>query len=223
MEATDQAAEQVVRITLASGEAAIRLTGAAAANVAAALAAAAASGGRTKGRARLQTMLRTGRELRVFQLPRGQLEGFAREARRYGVLYAVVRADGGGPIDLIVKAEDASKINRIAERLSLGTVEAPPPGAEKARTETGVRARRDASEVVGELLGNQKEVDGAPLARPAATARSGPSSGTALHSGRNSAEVPRRSVEAEMRAIERGRPASRHRSLRTRTREHGQR
>ena len=84
MEATDQAAEQVVRITLAGGETAVRLTGAAAANVAAALAAAAASGGRTKGRARLQTMLRTGRELRVFQLPREQLGGFAREARRYG-------------------------------------------------------------------------------------------------------------------------------------------
>lgn len=224
MDATDQAAEQVVRIALAGGETAVRLTGSAAANVAAALAAAAASGGRTKGRARLQTMLRTGRELRVFRLPRGQLEGFAREARRYGVLYAVVRGEGDGPADLIVKAEDASKINRIAERLSLGTVEAPPPPAEGARPDRrGRPPRREASEVVDDLLGRRAESEAAPLAGAGRPARSGPSSGSARPSGRGSAEERRGSVRAEMRAIERGRAAPRQGPPRTRSREHRQR
>lgn len=223
MEATDQAAEQVVRITLAGGETAVRLTGAAAADVAAALAAAAASGGRTKGRARLQTMLRTGRELRVFQLPREQLGGFAREARRYGVLYAVVRGEGDGPADLIVKAEDASKINRIAERLSLGTVEPEAPVPEGAPPRGAPGPSRDASDVVGDLLGKRREVGKDPLAREGPGNRSGPSSGSGPRSGRGSAEVPHRSVRAEMRAIERERSASGNAPSRARARGNRQR
>ena len=123
MEAESQAAEQVVRITLAGSETLVRLTGAGAKNLAALLVAASSSREKTKGKARLESMLRAGKELSVFTVPSDSLKDFAREARRYGVLYTVVREKGATrSTDLIVRAEDASTVTRIVERLSLGSV-----------------------------------------------------------------------------------------------------
>lgn len=129
MEASNQAAEQLVRMTLSGSEVALKLTGAGAKNVAAALMAAASSAEKTKGKTTLATMLRSGKELKVFQIPEKDLKAFAQEAKRYGVLYVVVRengTDGKGskPVDLMVKAEDASKINRIIDKLDLSRVDA---------------------------------------------------------------------------------------------------
>lgn len=110
-------------MTLEGGEVLVRLTGAGARQAAAALLAVSASHEKTKGRARLAAMLKSGKELTVFTLGAEQLKPFAREAKRYGVLYAVVKERGGdGPVDLIVRAEDAGKINRIVDRLGLGAV-----------------------------------------------------------------------------------------------------
>lgn len=123
MEAESQAAEQIVRMTLAGSETLVRLTGAGAKQAAAALLAVAASHEKTKGRARLAALLKSGKELTVFALAPEQMRPFAREARRYGVLYTVVKERGSeGPVDLIVRAEDASKINRIIDRLGVATV-----------------------------------------------------------------------------------------------------
>ena len=119
MDASSEAAEQIVRMTLEGTEVALRITGAGAKNAAAMLLAAAASNEKTKGRARLSAMLKSGRELRVFPIRFDDLKGFAKEARRYGIAYAVVKQKDGESVDLLVRAEDASKVNRIAERLGL--------------------------------------------------------------------------------------------------------
>lgn len=125
MDASEQAAEQIVRMTLAGSEIALKLTGAGAKNVAAALMATAAGSEKTKGKARLGTMLKSGKELKVFQLKQKDLERFAQEAKRYGLLYTVVKPeDKGAPtLDIMARAEDASKINRILENLGYGRVE----------------------------------------------------------------------------------------------------
>lgn len=126
MDASEQAAEQLVRITLAGSEVALRLSGAGAKNIAAALMATASSTEQTKGKTRLASLLKSGKELKVFQIPDDQLKGFAAEAKRYGVLYVVVRQDGGSAakaVDLMVKAEDASKLNRIIDKLEIGKVD----------------------------------------------------------------------------------------------------
>ena len=50
---------------------------------------------------------------------------FVKEAKRYGVLYCAVRNPRGskdGKVDLIVKEEDASRINRIVERFKFASV-----------------------------------------------------------------------------------------------------
>lgn len=145
MDASSEAAEQIVRMTLEGTEVALRITGAGAKNAAAMLLAAAASNEKTKGRARLSAMLKSGRELRVFPIRFDDLKGFAKEARRYGIAYAVVKQKDGESVDLLVRAEDASKVNRIAERLGLCRMrddarEAPEPrDGESARW---ARARR---------------------------------------------------------------------------------
>ena len=124
MDASEQAAEQIVRMTLAGSEMAIRLTGAASKNVAAALMAAAAGNERTKGKTRLASMLKSGKELKVFQLRQDDLKKFAAEAKRYGVLYTVIKpeAKDAPKLDIMVRAEDAAKINRILEKMGYGRV-----------------------------------------------------------------------------------------------------
>jgi hypothetical protein len=72
-------------------------------------------------------MLRSGKELKVFTLPQKDLKKFTQEAKRYGVLYCVLREknqdDNSAPVDIIARADDASKIQRIVERFQLGTID----------------------------------------------------------------------------------------------------
>ena len=54
------------------------------------------------------------------------LKQFATEAKRYGVVYCALRGQeksSDGMVDVMVRAEDASKINRIVERFKLATVD----------------------------------------------------------------------------------------------------
>ena len=118
MEAASQAADQVVRLTLEGVEYAIRLTGKTAvhtAALAAALGKLAAEKHTSKGAQRLAAMLKSGRELTVFSVPEQRLKEFAQEAKRYGVTYCALRDSKvqDGVVDLLVRAEDAPKINRI--------------------------------------------------------------------------------------------------------------
>lgn len=121
------AAEQVVRLSLEGVEVVARLTGEAAKNVAVLLAAALKEEHKTQGKARLTNMIRSGKELKVFSVPKKDLNKFVEQAKRYGVLYCVLqdKSEKGGdvPVDIIARAEDASKIQRIFERFALGQVD----------------------------------------------------------------------------------------------------
>ena len=128
MNNTGDAAEQIVRLSLEGTEVALRLTGSAAKNVAAALYAMAKNRDKTKvrGRQRLTAMLKSGKELKVFTIGEEHLKQFALEAKRYGVVYCALRGkerSTDGLVDIMVRAEDASKINRIVERFHLATVD----------------------------------------------------------------------------------------------------
>jgi len=73
----------------------------------------------------LEGLLRSGKELKVFAVRNEDLNKFAMEAKRYGVLYCALRDKKSldGMCDIMVRAEDASKINRIVERFKLVTVD----------------------------------------------------------------------------------------------------
>lgn len=125
MSYSGDAAEQVVRMSLETGEVAIKLAGAGAKEIAVMLYAILRDQTKTRGKTRLETMLRSGKELKVFAVKDGELQKFCREAKKYGVLYCVLkdRDATDGITDIMVRAEDASKINRIFERFQLSTVD----------------------------------------------------------------------------------------------------
>ena len=119
------AAEQVVRLSLETGEVAVKLAGTGAKQLAILLYAILREQKKTKGKTRLTNMLRSGKELKVFAVKDTDLQLFCREAKKYGVLYCVLkdRDATDGLTDIMVRAEDASKINRIFERFNLATVD----------------------------------------------------------------------------------------------------
>ena len=120
------AAEQVVRLSLEGVEVAAKISGAGAKNIALLLYAALKEEQKTKGKARLTSMLKSGKELKVYTITNKDLPKFSQEAKRYGVLYCVLKdrknADPNAAVDVIARAEDASKIQRITERFKLATV-----------------------------------------------------------------------------------------------------
>ena len=125
MSYSGDAAEQVVRLSLETGEVAVKLAGEGAKQLAILLYAILREQKKTKGKTRLTNMLRSGKELKVFAVKDSDLQLFCREAKKYGVLYCVLkdRDATDGITDIMVRAEDASKINRIFERFNLATVD----------------------------------------------------------------------------------------------------
>lgn len=128
MNTSGDAAEQIVRLSLEGTEVALKLTGSAAKNIAAMIYSILKNRdkNKTKGRQRLTAMLKSGKELKVFTVSEEHLKQFATEAKRYGVVYCALRGkekSADGMVDVMVRAEDASKINRIVERFKLATVD----------------------------------------------------------------------------------------------------
>ena len=197
-------------MTLAGSETLVRLTGAGAKQAAAALLAVAASHEQTKGKARLAALLKSGKELTVFALAPEQMRPFAREAKRYGVLYTVVKERGSeGPVDLIVRAEDASKINRIIDRLGVATVreEGGPQAPDDPSPAAAPSLSRDEAaallaDLKGAGVGEREEEGEPPLAGGAEAAPpSAPTSERGSRSERDGSEGGR----AERRPSVRGR------------------
>lgn len=125
MNTSGEAADQVVRMTLNGVEVAAKITGAGAKELASLLYAVMKDQTRTKGKMRLTNMLKSGKELKVFAIKDDELARFCKEAKKYGVLYCVLkdRDATDGITDIMVRAEDASKINRIFERFELSTLD----------------------------------------------------------------------------------------------------
>lgn len=128
MNVSSDAAEQVVRMTLEGMEVAIKITGQGTKLAAVRLAAALNEEQKTRGKARITSMLKTGKPLKVYEIRQKDLKTFAQEAKRYGVLYTVLKDkhdhSENATIDIISRVEDASKIQRITERFKLTTVDA---------------------------------------------------------------------------------------------------
>ena len=128
MNAGGDAAEQVVRLSLEGAEVAARVSGEAAKGIAILLAATLRQEQKTRGKSRLTSMLKSGKDLTVFALQQKDLKQFMQEAKRYGVLYCVLKEknpiSGLEEVDIITRAEDASRVQRVLERFHLaGTVD----------------------------------------------------------------------------------------------------
>ena len=125
MSYSGEAADQVVRLSLNGVEVAAKLSGSAAKQLAIMIYAILKDQKKTKGKIRLTNMLRSGKELKVFAVKDGDLQKFCQEAKKYGVLYCVLKDKNSsdGITDIMVRAEDAAKVNRIFTRFGLATVD----------------------------------------------------------------------------------------------------
>lgn len=125
MNTSGEAADQVVRMSLEVGEAALKISGTGAQQLAVILYAVLKEQKKTSGKAKLETLIRSGKPLTVFSVKESDLKQFVQEAKRYGILYCAVRDPKGsrdGMVDIMVKEEDAPRINRIVERFQFATV-----------------------------------------------------------------------------------------------------
>lgn len=129
MNAGGETADQVVRMSLQGIEVAaniaLKIGGAATKSLAATLYAMLNDKKKVKGAARLNSMLQSGKELKVFAIRHEDLKIFCQEAKRYGVLYSVLKEKNNtdGICDIMVRAEDASKISRIVDKFELATID----------------------------------------------------------------------------------------------------
>ena len=156
------AAEQIVRLSLEGFEVAAKLTGSAAKNIAVLLASVLkqeiSQSNKTRGKARLTNMIKSGKELKVFSFEQKDLQKFTEQAKKYGVLYCVLRDKntraGDAPVDIIARAEDAAKIQRISDRFELGKVDKASivTEAEKAVTDREAAAKEVPAKTRGELI-----------------------------------------------------------------------
>ncbi len=147
MNTSGEAADQVVRMSLEVGEAALKISGTGAKQLAVLLYAVLKEQKKTKGRARLETLVRSGKPLTVFSVKESDLKKFVQEAKRYGILYCAVRDPKGssdGMVDIMVKEEDAPRINRIVERFKFASV------TEAAQIKTEIQKSREEKAKSGE-------------------------------------------------------------------------
>lgn len=121
MNTSSEAAEQIVRMSLEGFEVVVKVSGSCAKNITALLCAIIKNKEQTVGKTSLTKMLKSGKELKVFSVKQNEFSKFASEAKRYGILYTALRdkKNTDGIIDILVKVDDAPKINRIVKRFHL--------------------------------------------------------------------------------------------------------
>lgn len=118
-------ADQIVRFSLDGTEMVLKLSGLAAKNFALFVYAVLNDQQKVRGKTKLVRMLKERRPFKFFRIPEDRMREFAREAKDHGLLYTAIRNKSRqGQIELVVFADDASKVNRILDNLNLDFVQA---------------------------------------------------------------------------------------------------
>lgn len=124
---SSESAEAIVKMSLEGMEVAARITGSAAEKVAVLLYTMAKDKKMTKGKTKLNNMLKSGSPLQIFSIKEDELKKFHEQSKQYGVLYTALfdkkHPSNDGYVDIMVRAEDAPKVNRIVDKFKLSTVD----------------------------------------------------------------------------------------------------
>ena len=131
------AAEQMVKETMIISETAAKLAGLGAKNLAVLLALYLREEHQFKGETNLKKLLKEGKEIRVFCLDKDNLAEFKKHAKDYGIVYSALKQknDDSRIVDVLVKAEDTPRVNRILEKMNY-----PLPGEDE---KTGEKIKAD--------------------------------------------------------------------------------
>ena len=128
MSVSSDTADQTVKMTLEAIEEAAKMSasigGMSAKSLAAMIYAILTDNKKSRGKTRLAAMLKSGKELKVLALNQKDLKQFCNVAKQYGVLYCVLKEKNNtdGIVDIMVRAEDASKISRMVDKFDLATI-----------------------------------------------------------------------------------------------------
>ena len=195
MNTSGETADQVVRMTLNGVEVLLKISGKGAMKLAAFLYAALKDNKRTKGRVRLESMLKSGKPLEVFSVKKEELQLFTQEAKRYGILYCGLKSklESDGMCDIMVRKEDSAKLNRIAEKLKHGKVElasvisnVQKPASEKEVVDRDVKGKDELDITVDKIFANPNQKEQAETSNPTmATTKKSPPSEPILKNSRN--------------------------------------
>lgn len=128
MSVAGDSAEEIVKIVLDGTEVAFKIVGEGAKNIGAVLIAMMRDKKQNpRGKTRLMNMLKTGKELKIYTFKVQDLKKFAEEAKSYGVGYCLLAKKRNqkldGVVDIMIQAEDAPKVNRIADRFKFADVD----------------------------------------------------------------------------------------------------
>ena len=119
------AADQIVRYSLDGVEHTLKISGAVAKNLAIFIAAVMKDQKKTRGRTRMERMLRERKPMKFFSVPKDRLREFAQEAKSKGLLYVIIRDKKHPDLsEIMVFAEDAAKVNRVLDNMQLDYVKA---------------------------------------------------------------------------------------------------
>ena len=117
-------ADQVVRYSLEGAEFALRISGTAAKNFFIFAQAVLHDSKKTHGKTHLIRLLKEQKPLKFFTVDKERMHDFARAAKAHGLLFCPIR-DKMDPdhIEIAILQDDASKANRIIEKLQLDVVD----------------------------------------------------------------------------------------------------
>ena len=117
-------ADQVVRYSLEGAEFALRISGTAAKNFFIFAQAVLHDSQKTHGKTHLIRLLKEQKTLKFFTVDKDRMHDFARAAKAHGLLFCPIR-DKMDPdhIEIAILQDDASKANRIIEKLQLDVVD----------------------------------------------------------------------------------------------------
>lgn len=158
MSTVSDSADEFVKIMLDGTEVVARLSGSMAKEMAVMLyAVTKESQKKTKGQTRLNNMLKSNSNLRIFTIKKEDYPDFKKQSKRYGVLYSALyqrdKDNKDGIIDILVREEDAVRVNRIIERFKLTTVDQTEleTSIEKTEVEKGILTNEEKPEIQKEI------------------------------------------------------------------------
>lgn len=162
---SSDSAEELIKIYLDGVGFTLRIAGEGSKNLITFLIALSKDNKQTKGKTRLTNMLKTGKELKIFTIRSEDLKKFSQEAKKYGVLYCVLADKKNekidGLVDIMVRQEDASKVDRIAERFNFTDIATIQHEIEKEKEEKAkaIKEKSEDEKMVDELLAEPEELE----------------------------------------------------------------
>ena len=161
MNTSAEAADQVVRMSLNGAEAALKITGSGEKEVAKllfkALTDLSKQSKKTKGQMRLSNLVKSGKKLDIYQVSDANLKRFCEQAKKYGMLYTVLkdRNKNDGITEVMVKAEDKAKVDRIFEKLGLvpeNVADVYPESTREGRSRACFKEKSEADKFLDEVM-----------------------------------------------------------------------